>query len=158
MDTDAISVYPTVFDLAPLASRTVRFASKSREPRPEVDQAFVIRIQSLPPVDSSEEADDFNVLLLVVGTAKQSRRATAAQGLGVSTDGGQVTLTNQTPYVVVLDSLSVGGLSIDISGADVVPAQDSMSYPLPQGASSDEVNWTVTDRSGIARSYTQTPM
>jgi P pilus assembly chaperone PapD len=74
-----------------------------------------------------------------------------ASKLGLSKAGGQLRVTNPTPYFITFTLLNAGGKPVDADALRVmVPPKGSQTYPLPAGVTGGEVEWQIVDEYGLA--------
>lgn len=91
------------------------------------------------------------IKLLVRPSGIRGEPTDVASSLTWQRQGGQMKVTNPTPFYINLKSVTVGGK--DVENLEYIPPFDSKMFTLPRGVSGD-INWQmITDIGGVSKSY-----
>lgn len=148
-------VTPPLFRISAGEENLLRIVLTDSSLPKDRESVFWLNVKSIPAQDTSKSAS--NVLQVVIKSrlkffyrpeGLEGTPEDAWQRLSPARSGGQLELTNPTPYYVSLYSLKVDGA--EIKEADLNPPKGKVRFALPSAAAS-RVSWqAISDYGSIS--------
>lgn len=149
-------ITPPLFRLDGKQENTLRVVRVAGQLPEDKESLFWLSVKSVPPSEGKgnqlQIAVRTRIKLIYRPAGLKGSLDDAARALTWKRNGNTLTATNSSPYYLSFYSVSLANEKI--KAPQMVAPGDTLSYPLPAGASGTRVNWQViNDFGGISEVY-----